>query len=79
MNERMEVRLEEEPEKQKKPFWKRPGVRAVAGGIIGGLATVIILCIFGKDGKDTIDAAHEAWELKQYQDQVGGSFDGSEL
>ena len=82
MDERMEVRLEEEPEKQKKPsFWKRHkrGITTALAAAGGAIITFAVLALFGKDGKDTLDCAQEAWELKQYQDQVGGTFDGSEL
>lgn len=81
----LKVRLEEEPEKQKQPgFWARHkrGIIAGLGAAGGAILTFVILAVLGKDGKDTLDCAQEAWELKQFQDSVaqdGDSFDGSGL
>lgn len=82
--ERMQVRLEQEPEPQKKPGFfarHRRGITTALAAAGGAILTFAILALFGKDGKDTLDCAQEAWELKQFQDSVGNgeSFDGSGL
>lgn len=82
MSEKLQVRLEEKSEAAEKPsFWARHkrGIIAGLGAAGGAIVTMVILAVLGKDGKDTIDCAREAWELKQFQDSVDGTFDGSEL
>ena len=79
---RLPVTLEEEPTTKKPSFFSKhkDKIKVALAAAGGAVITFVICAVAGRAGRDTIACGEEEWaERKQFEDEVGGSFNGADL